>query len=341
MAEIGDTLLRAAQGIVAQLQGQTRLQMQQQQFSAQLQQAERTFSLRQQELEARQKLLDMQEQEFKLKQEAAPVQLDFLRAQAESMRAKASPEALEREARLTESIIQKNLASTSGRGGGLSAKQMFDTRQELVRSARNHREKELSEQLATNYQPKSTDEGVRRAERAFIRGLSGLTLEELIDQRARVQVPGALEKELPDEVRQRVIEATSEMITQIRGAISTPMTQKEQFDRILQIEGVAPTDTMTPIVLAQIMNTRVFPPQRLAAIFGESLVSTSAGQSELTKRIENDDVSWFVSQLRPRAVTPDGKQNEELLIDFASWVAYNKNEPREFLRKFKTEMFGE
>lgn len=340
MAEIGDTLLRAAQGIVAQLQGQTRLRMQQQQFSAQLQQAERTFSLRQQEIEARERKLELDEQDFLRKQKEAPIRQRFLEAQAAAMEATATPERQEQQRRLTESIIQKNLTAGTVRPGGLTAYQKFSARQKFVSQASEMRERELSEGFAAAYKVKGRTPEIQQQERTTAQSLSGLSLQELIDRRDSL-VPGAGEITDPRRDLHTELGIVNEVITQVRAGSSEPMSEDELLGRVLKDQQISPTDPVGVMSVADIMNAKPFPPERLGLIFGQQAVNSAASRSELTTRLESDDVDWFVEQLRSRAVTPDGSINVPVLDNFFQWVEFSKTNPDPFLEKFRDKMFGQ
>jgi len=72
MAEVGDIILRAAQGIVAQQQQQQQMQFKLVQFEEQVAQTEKNFDLRQRELDLRDRAIKVQEDQAKRAGELAP-----------------------------------------------------------------------------------------------------------------------------------------------------------------------------------------------------------------------------------------------------------------------------
>jgi hypothetical protein len=305
---VGDTILRAAQSVVAQFQNQTRLQQQQVQFEAQLKQAERTFNLRSQELQARERSLKLQEEDFAIRSKTAPFQLAITKAQAELQTAAASPEMIDQRRRKNEAEIRKLIAESGAGGGGLTPNKAFEARKELVDGAQELRERSFSEQYVN---------GLEENQQKLVAPYKALTVDELRKEAQN------LERALLDPVASvgpgaaqltQKRDIVLDMLDQTRGATLEPMSEEDLVQFAAAARGIPPTDAAGLTATRMLLNLEGSPTPLINSAFGSDIANTTAGRHALDTALRARDVKWFVDALRPRV---SGQNSEAVLRSFA------------------------
>jgi hypothetical protein len=306
MPPVGDTILRAAQAVVGQIQNQQRLQQQQLQFEAQLRQADRTFSLRAQELQAREKTLKIQEEQLQLQQATAPFQQRIVAAQATLQESAASPEVQQARLERVRAETQKLLAESSGTTGGtqrpLTAGQALSAREKIVSDVKEFRQRAASEQYFNTLDPQKQGQ---------VREYKALSLDELRSSLKTLDAAVSAGNIFGDALAAAETKRSEllNMIDFIRNFESTVAQDEDQLllDAI-KVRGIPEDDVLGVAATASLLQIRGVRPGILSVAFGDSVEHTTQGQLEARRAVQSNDVDWFVNRLRTEPLTPENQE---------------------------------